>query len=101
MEINFKDDNMIYIVIAIIIIFITIVIATEASALTALIFIISLTTIITTAIYAQKKGKIQYTNTLLTQIRNNYAKKRIHNPKLKPIKEGEKPKRKEKWNIHW
>lgn len=101
MEINFKDDSIKYVVAIIIIIFVTIVIGTEASALIALIFIACLVTIAVTFIYAQKKGRIQYTNILLTQLRNNYAKKRVHNPKLKQLKEGEKPKKEEKWNIHW
>lgn len=106
MAIEIKNENIGMIVIGIAILLVVIIIFTELSTMTALIFIGSIIAGAVGIIRLQKTGKLRPTGTLITQYKNNLALKRIRNPRMRQLspeeyKDFKESQRKNKWKINW
>lgn len=106
MEININNETFAYGIVGIIGIFIIIVAYTEIGPMLALALIISVPTAVVCFIKAQQAGMLQPTGTLMTQIKNDLLRKRVKNPKLRPLTQKEyeeylENKRKSKFKINW
>lgn len=106
MAIEIKNENIPLIVAGIGGTLLIIIIFTELSTMTAIIFLGSITILTLGIIRLQKMGKIRPTSTLITQYKNNLALKKVRNPKMKQLspqeyKDYKESQRNKKWKIRW